>query len=241
VAATLAAPAVIHALTYLDRGVLLLLRRSRSDEQIETLRRARARSVDAAVEERRRIERDLHDGAQQRLVALGLDLGLALDRFDADPDGARELVGGAHREAQRAIVELRDLVRGFAPSVLEDRGLDAAMSALAARSPVPVSLHVDVPTRPPASVEATAYFVVAEALTNVARHADARHVVVEVAQTAESLTIEVADDGRGGADPGRGTGLSGLAARTEAIDGTLLVEDRGGGGTRVVAELPCAS
>ena len=238
---TLLAPYVVHATTFVDRGLLQLLRRSRSDERIRTLEETRARSVDAAVEERRRIERDLHDGAQQRLVALGLDLGLALEKFEQDPAAARDLVGGAHREAQQAIAELRDLVRGFAPAVLEDRGLDAALSALAARSPVPVRLHVVVPERPPASVEANAYFIVAEALTNIARHGDARAATVDVRRVDGRLRIEVADDGAGGADPARGTGLAGLAARAEAVDGTFTLESPPAGGTRIVAELPCAS
>ena len=190
---------------------------------------------------RRRIERDLHDGAQQRLVAVGMDLGRALDKFDEDPDGARELVDDAHREAQRAIAELRDLVRGFAPAVLEDRGLDAALSALAARAPFPVALHVDVPDRPPASVEANAYFIVAEALTNATRHASARHAEVDVRSRDGWLRIEVVDDGAGGADPARGSGLRGLSDRAAAVDGTFTVTSPPGGGTRVVAELPCAS
>jgi signal transduction histidine kinase len=236
-----AAPFVIHALTYLDRGLLQLLRRPRSEQRIETLEETRARSVDAAVQERRRIERDLHDGAQQRIVALGLDLGLALEKFDEEPDAARDLVGGAHREAQTAIAELRDLVRGFAPAVLEDRGLDAALSALAARSSVPVQITVDLPTRLPASIEANAYFIVAEALTNVARHARATAAQVEVEEVDGCLRIEISDDGQGGADPSRGTGLAGLAARAAAVDGSFVVDSPPGGGTRLVAELPCAS
>lgn len=255
-------PPVMHALTFVDRALLPLLRRPRSDERIEALETTRARSVDAAVAERRRIERDLHDGAQQRLVALGLDLGLALEKLDTDPAAARELVGGAHREAQRAIVELRDLVRGFAPAVLEDRGLDAALSALAARSPVPVALTIDVPRRPPASVEANAYFIVAEALTNIARHAAAGAATVVVklvggpagapagapaaapagaASGPPRLRIEIADNGRGGADPALGSGLEGLAARAAAVDGSFTVESPAGGGTRIVAEMPCGS
>ncbi len=223
-------------------GVLVrtLLGASARDARIEQLQETRARSVDAAVEERRRIERDLHDGAQQRLVRLGMDLGLALDKFDEDPAGARDLVGEAHREAQRAIVELRDLVRGLHPAVLEDRGLDAALSALAARSPVPVALSVDVPARPPASVEANAYFIVAEALTNVAKHAGARTASVDVRSTDGVLRIQVADDGHGGADPA-GSGLAGLADRAAAVDGTFSVVSPSGGGTIVTVELPCAS
>jgi signal transduction histidine kinase len=238
---TLAAPFVIHATTYVNRALLQLLRRPRSDERIRQLEETRARSVDAAVEERRRIERDLHDGAQARLVALGLDLGLALEKMEHDPEAARELVGSAHRETQHAIAELRDLVRGFAPAVLEDRGLDAALSALASRSPVPVEVTIDVPERQPASIEASAYFIVAEALTNVARHADAHSARVLVRRAGETLWIQVADDGVGDADAGRGTGLTGLAARAEAIDGTFTLTSPPGAGTTITVELPCAS
>ncbi len=238
---TLAAPWIIRPFALLD-GVLVrtLLGASAKDARIEQLQETRARSVDAAVEERRRIERDLHDGAQQRLVRLGMDLGLALDKFDEDPSGARVLVAEAHHEAQRAIVELRDLVRGLHPAVLEDRGLDAALSALAARSPVPVALSVEVPVRPPASVEANAYFIVAEALTNVAKHAGAQTASVDVRSAGAALRIQVADDGRGGADA-EGSGLAGLADRAAAVDGTFSVVSPAGGGTTVIVELPCGS
>ncbi len=237
----LAAPWIIRPFALLD-GVLVrtLLGASAKDARIEQLQETRARSVDAAVDERRRIERDLHDGAQQRLVRLGMDLGLALDKFDEDPAGARELVGEAHGEAQRAIVELRDLVRGLHPAVLEDRGLDAALSALAARSPVPVALSVEVPVRPPASVEANAYFIVAEALTNVAKHAGARAASVDVRAAEGVLRVQVADDGCGGADP-TGSGLAGLADRAAAVDGTFSVASPSGVGTTVIVELPCGS
>jgi signal transduction histidine kinase len=236
-----AAPWFIRPFARLD-GVLVraLLGASAKDARIEQLQETRARSVDAAVDERRRIERDLHDGAQQRLVRLGMDLGLALDKFADDPAGARELVGEAHHEAQRAIVELRDLVRGLHPAVLEDRGLDAALSALAARSPVPVALRVEVPVRPPASVEANAYFIVAEALTNVAKHAEAATASVDVTSAGGVLRVQVADDGRGGADL-TGSGLAGLADRAAAVDGTFSVVSRSGGGTTVTVELPCGS
>jgi signal transduction histidine kinase len=239
---TLLTPWIIRGLAAIDRALVrALLGRSPQDERIEQLEVTRARSVDAAVEERRRIERDLHDGAQQRLVAVGMDLGRALEKFDEDPDGARELVDDAHREAQRAIAELRDLVRGFAPAVLEDRGLDAALSALAARTPFPVALTVDVPDRPPASIEANAYFIVAEALTNATRHASANHAEVDVSARDGRLRIEVVDDGVGGADASHGTGLRGLSDRAAAVDGTFTVTSAPGGGTRIVAELPCAS
>jgi signal transduction histidine kinase len=239
---TLAAPWVMHGLAAVDRALLrALLGRSAQEERIEQLEDSRARSVDAAVDERRRIERDLHDGAQQRLVAVGMDLGLALEKFEDDPDKAQALVADAHREAQRAIGELRDLVRGFHPAVLEDRGLDAALSALAARTPFPVRVTVDVPQRPPASIEANAYFIVAEALTNAARHANATYARVDVRARDGRLRLEIADDGVGGADPARGTGLRGLADRAAAVDGTFAVTSEPRRGTTIVAELPCAS
>jgi signal transduction histidine kinase len=194
--------------------------------------------VDAAEDERRRIERDLHDGAQQRLVALAMDLGMAREKLRTDPQAATELVGEAHEEAKRALAELRDLARGIHPAVLADRGLDAAISALAARSPVPVG--VDVATgRLPGPVESTAYFVVAEALTNAAKHARAGELAVRIARQGDLLVVEVTDDGAGGADPARGNGLRGLADRVAAIDGRLTVTSPPGGPTLVRAELPC--
>jgi signal transduction histidine kinase len=211
------------------------------EEQIDTLRETQARSVDIAIADRRQIERDLHDGAQQRLLALGMDLGMALEKFDTDPDGARELVGDAHKELQRAVGELRNLARGIHPAVLTDRGLDAALSALAARSPVPVHLDVDLRERPPASTEATAYFIVAEALTNAARYANASAVDVRVRLIGDSLRIEVADDGVGGAEERPGGGLAGLADRASSVEGSLRLTSPVGGPTIVAAELPCAS
>jgi signal transduction histidine kinase len=211
------------------------------EERIDTLRETQARSVDIALADRRQIERDLHDGAQQRLLALGMDLGMALEKFETDPEGARELVGGAHQELQRAVAELRNLARGIHPAVLTDRGLDAALSALAARSPVPVHLEVDLRERPPASIEATAYFVVAEALTNAARYANASAVDVRVRLIGDRLRIEIADDGVGGAEERPGGGLAGLADRASSVEGSLRVTSPVGGPTIVAAELPCAS
>jgi len=192
------------------------------------------------MSDRRQIERDLHDGAQQRLLSLGMDLGMALEKFDSDPDAARGLVGDAHAELQRAIAELRNLARGIHPAVLTDRGLDAALSALAARSTVPVKLDVQLKERPPASVEATAYFIVAEALTNAARYAHANAVAVKVHQHGDKLHIEVADDGVGGAAQRPGGGLAGLADRASSVEGTLRISSPTGGPTVVAAELPCA-
>jgi len=211
------------------------------DERVAELTESRSRVVDAVEVDRQRIERDLHDGAQQRLVALAMDLGRAQDKFDSDPEGARALVADAHREAKQALVELRDLARGIHPAVLTDRGLDAALSAVAARSPVPVKLQVDVPRRPDATIEGIAYFVVCEALTNVAKHAGARRAVVTVVRRGERLLVEITDDGHGGADTNAGTGLGGLRDRVEGVDGWLHVSSPPGGPTTILAELPCAS
>ena len=204
------------------------------------LETSRERVVDAAEQERRRIERDLHDGAQQRLVALAMELGRAKAKFADDPDAARKLVDQAHSQAKEALSELRNLVRGVHPPVLTERGLDAALSGLAALCPVPVEVHVDVPVRPKSSVEAVAYFVVAEALTNVAKHSRASHakVVVEGHGYPGTLTVMVSDDGIGGANAG-GPGLSGLADRVSGVDGRLSVESPAGGPTIIAAELPC--
>ena len=208
--------------------------------RVEALQASRDRAVDSAEAERRRIERDLHDGAQQRLVALAMDLGMARAKLESDPAAATVLVGEAHEEAKRALAELRDLARGIHPAVLADRGLDAAISALAARSPVPVG--IDVATgRLPDPVESAAYFVVAEALTNAAKHARAAEIGVRITRHRDLLIVEVIDDGAGGADPARGTGLRGLADRVAAVDGHLTVTSPPGGPTVIRAELPCGS
>ncbi len=243
VAALFVTPWIIRGLAWVDRGILLLLSPSRAEleQRVASLEDTRARSVDVAMADRRQIERDLHDGAQQRLLALGMELGRALEKFDDDPAEARRLVADAHGEVQAAIVELRDLARGIHPAVLTDRGLDAALSSLAARSPVPVRLDVDVPERPPASVEATAYFVVAEALANAAKYADANVLTVRVDTRDERLIVVVSDDGVGGAKVQPGGGLAGLQDRAAAVDGTFDVASPPGGPTLLVAELPCAS
>jgi signal transduction histidine kinase len=239
------APWIVRGLARLDgKTALALLSPSRTEAleaRVDTLRETQARSVDIAMADRRQIERDLHDGAQQRLLALGMDLGMALEKFETDPDAARALVGDAHLEAQRAVTELRNLARGIHPAVLTDRGLDAALSSLAARSPVPVRLAVSLAERPPASVEATAYFVVAEALTNAARYANASAVDVRVERAADTLSVVVADDGVGGAEARAGGGLAGLADRISSIEGALTVVSPPGGPTVLTAELPCGS
>ncbi|HEV8276488.1 MAG TPA: sensor domain-containing protein [Streptosporangiaceae bacterium] len=213
-------------------------RRAGMAARIGELETSRAGVVDASETERRRIERDLHDGAQQRLVSLAMELGRARAKFASDPQAAEAIVGQAHEQAKEALTELRNLVRGVHPPVLSDRGLDAALSGLAALSPVPVTVRVDLPERPPASVEAIAYFVVAEALTNVAKHAKASRALVTVTRSGDLLNVAVSDDGVGGASLA-GQGLSGLAARAAGIDGRLLVTSPDGGPTVIEAVLPC--
>jgi signal transduction histidine kinase len=238
----LAAPQLTRGLAAADVALSRGMLGPASDlaARVKELETSRERVVDAAEAERGRIERDLHDGAQQRLVALAMDLGLAKAKFADDLDAARELVDQAHAQAKEALTELRNLVRGVHPPVLTDRGLDAALSGLAALCPVPVEVHVDVPVRPRSSVEAVAYFVVAEALTNVAKHSRASHarVVVEGHGYPGTLTVMISDDGIGGADI-HSPGLSGLADRVSGVDGRLSVESPVGGPTIIAAELPC--
>jgi signal transduction histidine kinase len=238
----LAAPQLTRGLASADTALSRWLLGPRSDlaARVTELEISRERVVDEAEAERRRIERDLHDGAQQRLVALAMDLGRAKARFADDVDAAAGLVDQAHAQAKEALTELRNLVRGVHPPVLTERGLDAALSGLAALCPVPVDVHVDVPVRPKASVEAVAYFVVAEALTNVAKHSRASHakVVVEGHGYPGTLNVMISDDGIGGADV-HSPGLSGLADRVSGVDGRLTVESPSGGPTIIAAELPC--
>ncbi len=249
-------PQISRAHAALGRRLLGPRRRDALDERVEVLTESRSKAVEAAIVERRRIERDLHDGAQQRLVSLAMALGMARQKLEngagkgaaADPEVARatELVGEAHEEAKRALAEIRDLIRGIHPAVLTDRGLDAAVSALAGRSLVPTSVDVELDERPPEAAEITAYFVIAEALTNVARHSGASEARVLVRRESslrsgerpeDLLVVEVEDDGVGGADPA-GAGLAGLADRALVLDGRLTVESPPGGPTRVRAELP---
>jgi signal transduction histidine kinase len=238
----LAAPQITRGLGGADARLSRWLLGPPSDlaARVTELEISRERVVDAAEAERLRIERDLHDGAQQRLVALAMDLGRAKAKFADDVDAAAGLVDQAHAQAKEALTELRNLVRGVHPPVLTERGLDAAMSGLAALCPVPVEVHVDVPVRPKSSVEAVAYFMVAEALTNVAKHSRARHakVVVEGHGYPGTLTVMVSDDGIGGADL-NSPGLRGLADRVSGVDGRLSVESPSGGPTIIAAELPC--
>jgi signal transduction histidine kinase len=213
---------------------------SGADETIRTLTRSRARLADAFEVERRRIERDLHDGAQQRLVALTITLGLAkLERDDAE--AAHTLVVQAGEQAKAALAELRALIRGIHPRVLTELGLPAAVAELAEGCGLPLTITLDVPRRLPSTVESTAYFVVAEALTNTARHAQATRIRVTGAVARRTLTIEVHDDGIGGADPAAGSGLTGLADRVDAHGGTLTISSPRGGPTILRLELPCSA
>jgi signal transduction histidine kinase len=208
--------------------------------RVEELQASRARIVQVGLEERRRLERDLHDGAQQRLVALRLQLRLAHDQAAKDPAVTQRMLDGAMTELDEALAELRELARGIHPAVLADRGLEPALSALAGRAPLPVEVKSAPEERLPAPVEAAAYFVVAEALTNVARYAQASRASVAVERRNGHAVVEVRDDGVGGADPTRGTGLVGLQDRLSALDGRLEVESPSGGGTVVRADIPCA-
>jgi signal transduction histidine kinase len=210
------------------------------EHRIRRLEETRAGAVNVQESELRRIERDLHDGAQARLVALGMSLGRAEQALDQDPEAVRALLAEARRGAGEALTELRDLARGIRPPILTDRGLGPAVAALTARTPLPVTVSVDVPKRPGAAVETAAYFTVAEALANAIKHGSAERVDIRIKSEDGVLVTEVVDDGSGGADAS-GPGLTGLRQRAEALDGTLRVESPEGGPTTVRAELPCES
>jgi signal transduction histidine kinase len=248
----LAAAAVLFlAAPWVARGVArgdtitarALLGPSRSEEltlRVETLARSRAEIVAATDAERRRIERDLHDGAQQQLLSLAMNLGMARAALDGVPGPARRAIEQAHEQAVEALAGLRELVRGLHPAVLNDRGLDAALSGIVARAPLPVRLRVDVATRCAPSVEAIAYFTVSEALTNITRHARATHAEICVKRAGGQLRVIITDDGCGGASLGAdGSGLRGLAQRAAAVDGELRVHSPAGGPTTITMELPC--
>ena len=208
--------------------------------RVTRLAETRVTAVDTAAAELRRLERNLHDGAQARLVALGINLRAAEQLFKTDPDTALALVAESRENSALALAELRALVRGFHPPVLADRGLAAAVRALALSSPIPVQTDIQLPGRPPAPVESAAYFAVAEALTNAVRHSGASGVHIRMAHRAGMLRIEVTDDGHGGADPANGTGMLGVERRVGTFDGILAVSSPAGGPTIVVIEVPCA-
>ena len=209
--------------------------------RVDTLEATRAAAVESADARLRRLERDLHDGAQHRLSYIAMELDRARAKIADDPDGASELLSRAHEESKKAMGELRDLVRGIHPSVLTDRGLDAAVSGLAERCPVPVEVHIQMESRPPSAIETAAYYVVAEALTNIGKHAGASSAAVHIHRNGSRMSISVWDDGQGGASRRPGSGLEGLAQRVEALDGSLTIDSPHGGPTTVRAEVPCAS
>ena len=232
-------PIAVFVLVFLIH--LAIDRRFRQqNERIEQLESTRAGAVDQQDAELRRIERDLHDGAQAQLVALGMSIGMAEKKLASDPEGAQQLLAEARRGAREALEELRNLARGIHPPVLGDRGLEAAISALADRTPLVVQVEVDVEQRPPAPVETAAYYVVAEALANVGKHAHAERVDIAVRREGDELSVEITDNGAGGADAS-GNGLLGLQRRVEALDGRFRVESPKGGPTVVRAVMPCES
>ncbi|MFE1878243.1 sensor histidine kinase [Streptomyces diastatochromogenes] len=239
---TLATPWIVRGLTTVD-GLLVrgLLGPSRLSARVVELESDRGVVVDTAAADLRRIERDLHDGAQARLVSLAMDLGLAKEKLREDPQAAARMVDAAHGEVKTALQELRDLARGIHPAVLTDRGLDAALSSVASRCTVPVRVEVDLPARPAAAIEGIAYFTVSELLQNISKHSRARSASVDVWQAEDRLMLQVMDDGVGGADASQGSGLAGLAGRLDAVDGVLVVDSPAGGPTRVIAELPWRS
>ena len=221
---------------------LMLLGTSHEDvltERVEELTESRSAVMRAMHLERQRIERDLHDGAQQQLVALAMDLGRARDKMDSDPEAARVILDSSHERAKLVMTEMRELVRGIHPAVLTDRGLDAAVSAVASRSPIPVDVAVHLHERLAEEVEGTAYFVVVEALTNAAKHSGADRARVSIQRDGKWLRITVTDNGRGGANPESGTGMKGLRDRILALEGTFAFTSPAGKGTRITVEIPC--
>jgi signal transduction histidine kinase len=233
-------PFVARGLTNVDRVLVraLLSPSEELERRIRELESDRGFVVDTAAADLRRIERDLHDGAQARLVALAMGLGLAKEKLLEDPDAAAVMVDEAHGEVKLALQELRDLARGIHPAVLTDRGLDAALSSVATRCTVPVKVTVELPARPAAAIEGIAYFTVSELLQNVSKHSGARSAAVDVWRAEGRLLIQVWDDGRGGARLDGGTGMAGLADRLDAVDGLFVIDSPEGGPTTVTAELP---
>jgi signal transduction histidine kinase len=222
------------------RWLLAPTERARLARRVEQLATSRADTVDAHAAELRRLERDLHDGAQARLVSLGMSLGLAEEIAESDPQEVKALLAEARQSSSLALSELRDLVRGIHPPVLADRGVAGAVQALALDCPLPTEVEVDLPGRLPAPVESAAYFAVAETLANVVKHSRAQSAAVRVRYADGVLSLLVTDDGKGGADPARGSGLRGVERRLAAFDGTLTVTSPLGGPTQIRMRLPCA-
>ncbi|CAG6391404.1 sensor domain-containing protein [Streptomyces cocklensis] len=233
-------PFLARWMSGVDRALVrgLLQPSDELEKRIAELESDRGVVVDTAAADLRRIERDLHDGAQARLVALAMDLGLAKEKLLEDPEAAARMVDEAHGEVKIALQELRDLARGIHPAILTDRGLDAALSSVATRCTVPVTVIVDLPARPAEAIEGIAYFTVSELLQNVSKHSGAPRASVDVWRASDRLMIQVRDDGRGGADVSAGSGLAGLAERLDSVDGLFVVASPPGGPTVVTAELP---
>jgi signal transduction histidine kinase len=237
----LIAPAMLRGHQALARALLAPTAGTLLAQRVQALSARRAQAVDDHAEALRRIERDLHDGAQARLVALSMSLGLASDMLSTDPERARQLVTEAHADSQTALSELRGLVRGIQPPVLAERGLVAAIEAVAFTLPVPVHVTAVVPPGLGVPVETALYFAVTECLTNAVKHAHACGVTVDLRTAADVIRVTVSDDGIGGAAVRNGTGLAGVARRLEALDGSLTVHSPDGGPTVVTVEVPCAS
>ncbi|MEU5691616.1 sensor domain-containing protein [Actinosynnema sp. NPDC020468] len=238
--AWLATPALPRAHARITRALLGPTARSTLTTRVRELAETRADSVDAQAAELRRIERDLHDGAQARLVALGMNLGMAEELMARDPQAAAELLAEARQSSSQALAELRDLVRGIHPPVLADRGLDGALRALAMASPLTVEVDLELPGRPEAPVESAVYFACAETLTNAAKHSGATAAWLRLRHDGARLSVMIGDDGRGGAEPTENGGLRGIERRLAVFDGTLGIASPVGGPTIVTLELPCA-
>lgn len=232
-------PWIVHGFAHVDRVLVGgLLGATTPSNRVRDLEATHGEALDQAAADLRRIERDLHDTTQARLVALAMELGMAKEKLAENPALAEELITKAHTDAKQALTELHDIARGIHPAVLTDRGLDAALSPLAARSPVPVDVRVDLPSRPAPAVEAIAYYCASELLTNVSKHSHARVARLEVRKAGDRLRLQVWDDGIGGVDPALGTGLHGLGDRVRSVDGSVHVESPKTGTTSVVVELP---
>ncbi|ARQ69238.1 sensor histidine kinase [Streptomyces marincola] len=226
--------------TNVDRALVrsLLGPSDELERRIAELESDRSVVVDASAADLRRIERDLHDGAQARLVALAMDLGLAKEKLTHDPQAAARMVDEAHGEVKLALQELRDLARGIHPAILTDRGLGPALSAIASRCTVPVTVTVDLPHRPAPAIEGIAYYTASELLQNISKHSNAHHATIDAWHTGNHLMLHITDDGHGGANPTNGTGLAGLAERLTAVDGLLTITSPTGGPTTITAQLP---
>ncbi len=231
-------PALVRGHAWIDRS-MLSNRTQRLEQRVQVLSESRAETVDLSAAELRRIERDLHDGAQARLVSLGMSLGMADEMLDSDPETARKLLAEARLATSAALGDIRSVVRGMHPPVLADRGLLGAVQALALDMAIPVHVTSDLPGRPPAPVESAAYFAVAECLANTAKHSEARQSWVGIGYVAGALRVEIGDDGVGGADFDKGTGMTGVARRLAAFDGTMSLSSPAGGPTVVRLEVPC--